>query len=90
MTKIPWVAFLLLTLPLISICEDNSIASLSKKKLEEKHHEASDLIHATSTGLVLLEKNESFYRQYGRWYFKYHGKLKVEYPRGLSAARDIH
>jgi hypothetical protein len=90
MTKIPWVAFLILTLPLISICTDNPIASLLRKKLEEKQQEASDLIYATSTGLVLLEKNESFYRQYGRWDFKYHGKLEVEYPRGLSAARDIH
>jgi hypothetical protein len=90
MTKIPTVAFLLLTLTLISICTGNPIASLLRKKLEEKQQEASDLYYATSTGLVLLEKNESFYRQYGRWDFKYHGKLKVEYPRGLSAAKNIH
>jgi hypothetical protein len=90
MTKIPWVAFLLLTLPLISNCKDDPIASLFRKKLEDKQQESSELIHATSTGLILLEKNESFYRQYGSWDFKYHGKLEVNYPRGLSAARDIN
>jgi hypothetical protein len=82
------VAFLLLFLPLLTLCSDNPIASLLRKKVEADQ-DASDLIYATSTGLVLLEKNESFYREYSRWNFKYHGKLEFEFPRGQLSDRNI-